>query len=134
LLERDTHSVESIVKTLSQLEGDIDELDSKVEELKRRLIVHSNEEIERLKQQIITFAENEAKKIVDMAKTEVESDSAAITKESDESLTKIKKNIDSMSDMIVDKIAKMIISGPISPSNVQTDESVTNPVEQIHGK
>jgi F0F1-type ATP synthase membrane subunit b/b' len=114
LLERETHSVESIIKALSELEKDIDMISSKVEELKKRMINQSHEEIGKLKQQIISTAQEEAKKIIDKAKTEAEEESVVITKESEENLARIRKNIDSLSDIIVDKIVKMIVKGSVS--------------------
>jgi F0F1-type ATP synthase membrane subunit b/b' len=114
LLERETHSVESIIKALSELEKDIDMISSKVEELKKRMINQSHEEIGKLKQQIISTAQEEAKKIINKAKTEAEEESVVITKESEENLARIRKNIDSLSDIIVDKIVKMIIKGSVS--------------------
>jgi F0F1-type ATP synthase membrane subunit b/b' len=114
LLEQETHSVESIVKALSELEKDIDMISSKVEELKKRMINQSHEEIGKLKQQIISTAQEEAKKIINKAKTEAEEESVVITKESEENLARIRKNIDSLSDTIVDKIVKMIVKGSVS--------------------
>jgi F0F1-type ATP synthase membrane subunit b/b' len=114
LLERETHSVESIIKALSELEKDIDMISSKVEELKKRMINQSHEEVGKLKQQIISTAQEEAKKIIDKAKAEAEEESVVITKESEENLARIRKNIDSLSDIIVDKIVKMIIKGSVS--------------------
>jgi V/A-type H+/Na+-transporting ATPase subunit G/H len=114
LLERETHSVESIIKALSELEKDIDMISSKVEELKKRMINQSHEEIGKLKQQIIFTAQEEAKKIIDKAKTEAEEESVVITKESEENLARVRKNIDSLSDITVDKIVKMIVKGSVS--------------------
>jgi F0F1-type ATP synthase membrane subunit b/b' len=112
-LERETHSVESIIKALSELEKDIDMISSKVEELKKRMINQSHEEIGKLKQQIISTAQEEAKKIIDKAKAEAEEESVVITKESEENLARIRKNIDFLSDTIVDKIVKMIVKGSV---------------------
>lgn len=114
MLERETHSVESIIKALSELEKDIDMISSKVEELKKRMINQSHEEIGKLKQQIISTAQEEAKKIIDKAKTEAEEESVVITKESEENLARVRKNIDSLSDITVDKIVKMIVKGSVS--------------------
>jgi F0F1-type ATP synthase membrane subunit b/b' len=114
LLERETHSVESIIKALSELEKDIDIISSKVEELKKRMINQSHEEIGKLKQQIISTAQEEAEKIIDKAKAEAEEESVVITKESEENLARIRKNIDFLSDIIVDKIVKMIVKGSVS--------------------
>lgn len=113
MLERETHSVESIIKALSELEKDIDMTSSKVEELKKRMINQSHEEIGKLKQQIISTAQEEAKKIIDKAKAEAEEESVVITKESEENLARIRKNIDFLSDTIVDKIVKMIVKGSV---------------------
>lgn len=113
MLERETHSVESIIKALSELEKDIDMISSKVEELKKRMINQSHEEIGKLKQQIISTAQEEAKKIIDKAKAEAEEESVVITKESEENLARIRKNIDFLSDTIVDKIVKMIVKGSV---------------------
>ena len=114
MLDRETHSVESIIKALSELEKDIDMISSKVEELKKRMINQSHEEIGKLKQQIISTAQEEAKKIIDKAKAEAEEESVVITKESEENLARIRKNIDFLSDIIVDKIVKMIVKGSVS--------------------
>ena len=133
MLEQETHSVESIVKALSELEKDIDMISSKVEELKKRMINQSHEEIGKLKQQIISTAQEEAKKIINKAKTEAEEESVVITKESEENLARIRKNIDSLSDTIVDKIVKMIVKGSvssISEGKRKPNEDIPNPVEQ----
>jgi hypothetical protein len=49
-LERQSYSVEGIIKALSELEGDLDAISSKVEELKKHMINKSQEEIENLNQ------------------------------------------------------------------------------------
>jgi F0F1-type ATP synthase membrane subunit b/b' len=133
-LERETHSVEGIIKALSELESDIDAISSRVEELKKRMINQSHEEIEKLKQQIISTAQEEAKKIVDKAKIDAEAESVVITKESEENLARIKKNIESLSDTIVDRIVKMLVKGSvssISEGKHKSNEGIPNPVEQI---
>lgn len=134
MLERESQSVEGIVKALSELEGDIDVISSKVEELKKHMIIHSNGEIEKLKQQINSTAQKEAKQIIDKAKTEAESDSVAIAKEAEENIERIRKNIDSLSDAIVNKIVKMVIKGSVSSisgARRKPNETLSNPVGQI---
>jgi len=134
LLERESQSVEGIIKALSDLEGDIDAISSKVEELKKHMIIHSNEEIEKLKQQINSAAQKEAKQIIDMAKTEAESDSVAIAKEAEENNARIRKNIDSLSDTIVNKIVKMVIKGSVSSisgAKRKPNETLSNSVGQV---
>jgi F0F1-type ATP synthase membrane subunit b/b' len=133
-LERESYSVESIVKALSELERDIDVVNFKVEELKKRMINWSHGEIEKLKQQIITAAKGEAERITDTAKKEAEEESVIITKESEENLSRIRKNIESLSDTITEKIVKMIVKGSvtsISGGKRKPSESIPNPTEQI---
>lgn len=134
LLEQESQSVEGIIKALSELEGDIDVISSKVEELKKHMIIHSNEEIEKLKKQINSTAQKEANQIIDKAKTEAESDSVVIAKEAEENIARIRKNIDSLSDTIVNKIVKMVIKGSVSSisgAKRKPNETVSNPVGQV---
>src|SRR5918911_843521 len=63
-------SVEVIINALAELEKDIDNLNLKIEEMKKRMMIYSNEQIENLKQQTISIANEEAKKIIDIAKKE----------------------------------------------------------------
>ena len=115
MLEQESYSVESIVKALTELEHDIDLVNIKVEELKKRMINWSHDEIEKLKQQIITAAKEEAEQITNNAKKEAEEESVIITKESEENLSKIRKNIESLSDTIPDKIVELIVKGSATP-------------------
>jgi V/A-type H+/Na+-transporting ATPase subunit G/H len=134
LLEQESYSVEGIVKALTELERDIDVVNFKVEELKKRMINWSHDEIEKLKQQIITAAKKEAEQITDKAKKEAEEESVIITKESEENLSRIRENIESLSDTITDKIIKMIVKGsvtPVSSGKSKPTESIPNSKEQI---
>jgi hypothetical protein len=134
LLEQESYSVESIVKALSELERDIDLVNFRVEELKKRMINWSHDEIEKLKQQIITAAKEEAKQITDKARKEAEEESIIITKESEENLARIRKNIESLSDTITDNVIKMIVKGSVtsvSSRKRKPTETIPNPTEQI---
>ena len=95
-------NVESIINALSELEDDLDNINNKTDEMKRRLINSSHEQIEHLKENIITLANGEAKKIIDSARQEAEKESSTILKESDNELANIKKNIESSYDKAVD--------------------------------
>jgi V/A-type H+/Na+-transporting ATPase subunit G/H len=114
-LEQKTSSVEVIINALSELEKDMDTLNSKVEEMEKRLVAYSNEEIEKLNQQIVALANDEAKKIVDAAKAEAEKESSLIEAEADKNLAKIKESIDSSYDKAVDTIVNTILT--INDSN-----------------
>lgn len=104
-------SVENIINALSELEDDLDNINTKTEEMKRRLINSSHEQIEHLREKIISLANEEAKRIVDTAKKEAEEESSLIRKEADEELAKIKKNIESSYAKAVDAAVKIILKG-----------------------
>ena len=102
-------SVEVIINALAELEKDIDNLYLKIEEMKKRMMIYSDEQIENLKQQTISIANEESKKIVDIAKKEAEDESALIAKDADKRLSDIKKNIDSALDKAVDNSVNMVL-------------------------
>jgi vacuolar-type H+-ATPase subunit H len=105
-----SHSaVDSIIGALSQLETEIDGMNARVDEMKRRMLAHSNEQVEKLKQQITAVANEEAKKIVDAARAEAEAESSQIMKDTEKNLASIKKNIDASFDKAVDSIVKTVL-------------------------
>jgi F0F1-type ATP synthase membrane subunit b/b' len=110
-------AVETIVAALSELEGDIDGLYVRVEEMKKRLMAHSNEEVEKLKQQVIAMANEEAKQIVDRARAEAEAESEKIGEMGRANIANLKKNVNSSFDAAVDSIVKTIL-GDISASSI----------------
>jgi hypothetical protein len=126
-------SVEVIINALAELEKDIDNLNSKIEEMKKRILIYSNEQIENLKQQTISVANEEAKRIVDIAKKEAEDESSLITRESDNRLSDIKKNIDSTLDRAVDEIVNMVLRETGS-SQVQMNNNISKADEVISKK
>jgi F0F1-type ATP synthase membrane subunit b/b' len=128
-LEQKTSSVEDIINALSDLEKDMDNVNSKVEEMQKRLMTYSDEEIEKLNQQINAIANDEAKKIVDAAKAEAEKESSLIAAEADKNLAKIKKNIDSSYDKAVDAIVKIILT--VDNSSHGDDNNNNNIVEPV---
>ena len=106
-----SHSaVETIVSALSELENDIEGMYGRVEEMKRRIIAHSDEEIDKLKQQIITLANQEANQIVDTAKAEAEAESEEIGEIGRANLANIRKNIKASFDTTVDSIVQAVLS------------------------
>ena len=104
-------NVESIINALSELEDDLENINNKTDEMKRRLINSSHEQIEHMKENIITLANGEAKKIIDSARQEAEKESSTILKDSDNELTNIKKNIESSYDKAVEVAVKIILWG-----------------------
>ena len=116
-LEQKTSSVEGIINALSELEKDLDNVNSKIDEMDKRLMAYSEEEIDKLNQEIISLANNEAKKIIDAANAEAERESSLIVDEGDKNIARIKKNIDSSYDKAVDTIVKMVLTVNDSSDN-----------------
>jgi vacuolar-type H+-ATPase subunit H len=125
-----SHSaVETIVSALSELENDIDRLYGRVEEMKKRLVVHSNEEVDKLKQQVITLANEEAKQIVNSTKAEAEAESENIGEMGRANLANIRKNIKASFDSAVDSIVQSVLGGGatiIPPTPAVTQEIEKN--------
>ncbi len=120
-----SHSaVENIVSALSELENDIDGMYGRVEEMKRRIIAHSDEEIEKLKQQIITLANQEAKQIVDSARAEAEVESEEIGEIGRANLANIRKNIKASFDATVDSIVQAVLgnTATLQPPSQNTEK------------
>ena len=110
-----SHSaVESIVGALSELENDIDGLYVRAEEMKKRIMAHSNEEVEKLKQQVTAMANEEAKKIVDSARVEAEAESEKIGESGRATVANLKKNINSSFDAAVDNIVRTVLGDTTS--------------------
>ena len=124
-----SHSaVDSIIGALSQLEADIDGMNARVDEMKRRMMARSNEQVEKLKQQITALASEEAKKIVDGAKTEADAESEKIAEMGRASVAGIKKNINSSFDRAVDSIVKTVL-GDTTPALTKADTKSTQPAK-----
>jgi F0F1-type ATP synthase membrane subunit b/b' len=119
-----SHSaVETIVSALSELENDIDGQYGRVEEMKKRIIAHSNEKIEKLKQQITTLANEEARQIVDNAKAEAEAESENLGEMGRANLANIRKNIKASFDATVDSIVQAVLGNtttiPVTSQKVE---------------
>ena len=67
--------MEGIINTLSEFENNVENLNSNIEELKKRMLSYSNSEIEQLRQKIIKLANEEAERILNDAKKESEKES-----------------------------------------------------------
>jgi vacuolar-type H+-ATPase subunit H len=124
-----SHSaVETIVSALSELENDIDTIYGRVDEMKRRIITHSDEEIEKLKQHIITIANEEAKQIVDSTKAEAEAESEKIGEIGRANLATIRKNIKASFDATVDSIVQAVLGDATTmPVTTQKMEKNSQP-------
>jgi V/A-type H+/Na+-transporting ATPase subunit G/H len=122
-------AVETIVTALSALENDIDGLYVRAEEMKKRIMAHSNEEVEKLKQQITMLANEEAKKIVDSAKAEADAESEKIAEMGRASVAGIKKNINSSFDRAVDSIVKTVLGDTTPAAAAKAEAKSTQPAK-----
>jgi vacuolar-type H+-ATPase subunit H len=104
-------SVERIVCALSELASDIDSVSSKVYEMKKGLMVHSEQEISNIRERVIEIAKEEAEKIMNISKEEAEKESAKILEEADQNLTKVRTNIESSFNECVDIVLKSVFTG-----------------------
>lgn len=134
-----SHSaVETIVSALSELENDIDGMYGRVEEMRRRIIAHSDEEIENLKQQIITLANEEAKQIVGRAKAEAEAESEEIGEIGRANLANIRKNIKASFDTTVNSIVHAVLGDtatatlPVTTQKVETKSQPSSSSSSVH--
>lgn len=115
-----SHSaVESIIGALAQLETDIDGMNARIDEMKKRMMARSNEQVEKLRQQIISMANEEAKKIVESAKAEADAESATVMKDAEKNLASIKKNIDASFDKAVESIVKTVLGQEASKAELK---------------
>jgi vacuolar-type H+-ATPase subunit H len=115
-----SHSaVETIVGALSELENDIDGLYARTEEMKKRIMAHSNEEVEKLKQQVAAMANEEAKRIVDGARAEAEGESEKINEAGRATVANLKKNINSSFDAAVDSIVRTVLGDTTQTAKVR---------------
>ena len=102
-------SVEQIINALSSLETDLDNLGSRVHDMKKRIISYSATEIEKQKQKVIVIANEDAKGLIDTARKEAENESAIIMAETEKITSTTKKNIDSSLPRAVEFVVKTIL-------------------------
>jgi len=117
-------SVEQIIDALSSLETDLDNLNSRVNDMKKRIIAYSISEIEKQKQKVIAIANEDAKAIIDTARKEAENESAVIMAETEKITTTTKRNIANSLPHAVDFVVKTI-SGQTDLINTSRNRSTS---------
>lgn len=123
-----SHSaVESIIGALAQLETDIDGMNARVDEMKKHMMAHSNEQVEKLRLQIISMANEEAEKIVESAKVEADAESATVMKDAEKNLASIKKNIDASFDKAVESIVKTVLGQEAPKAELKEKPAAAKP-------
>jgi len=108
-MSQTTTKVDGIIKTLSNLEANIDSLNEKLADMKKHLNSTAQKEIDQLMEKVKNMATKEAEHIITESKTKAESESAKILQEGDKNLADIQQNIDSNFDSAVKESVSTIM-------------------------
>lgn len=101
--------VSGIIKSLSDLEDDLDSLNTTVADMKKNLNIEAENEIDKLMERIHQMATKEAEAIINQAKEKANVESANISKEGEKKLAKIQSNIDANFDDAVNRIMSTVL-------------------------
>jgi V/A-type H+-transporting ATPase subunit G/H len=101
--------VSKIIKSLADLENDIDSLNVKVAEIKKSLNSQTLKEIDSLKEQVTQMAIKEAESIIAETKSKAQAQSKKIASDGAAKLEKLKSTIDAKFDTAVDSVVSTIL-------------------------
>lgn len=101
--------VSKIIKSLSELENDIDSLNAKVTDMKKSLNSKALKEIDSLKDKVTQMAIKEAESMISETKQKAEQQAKKIATEGTAKLEKLKATIDSKFDEAVDSVVSTIL-------------------------
>lgn len=101
--------VSKIIKSLSELENDIDSLNSKVGDMKKSLNSKAIKEIDSLREKATQMAMKEAESMIAQTKARAEQQAKKIASDGQANLEKLKATIDSKFDEAVDSVVSTIL-------------------------
>jgi V/A-type H+-transporting ATPase subunit G/H len=101
--------VSKIIKSLADLENDIDSLNVKVADMKKSLNSKAQKEIESLKEKVNQMAMKEAESIISETKSKAEQQAKKIASDGAAKLEKLKSAIDSKFDEAVDSVVSTLL-------------------------
>jgi len=101
--------VSKIIKSLFELENNIDSLNEKVADIKKTLTSKTQSELEALKSQVTQMAIKEAESIILETKARAEQQSKKIVAEGEAKLAKLKSTVESKSNEAVDSVVSTIL-------------------------
>jgi len=104
-----TSKVDVIIKSLSGLEDNIDSLNEKLADMKKKLNSTVQREIEKNMQKTTEMATSEAEGIIKNSKEKADTESKKILSNGDSKIAEIKKQIDSNFDEAVDHVVETIL-------------------------
>lgn len=101
--------VSEIIKSLNELEDDLDSLDGKVEEMKKQLSVMTLNQINTMLEKTRDLATKEAETMINDAKEQAATQSAQIEQEGQSKLDNIQSNIDANFDKAVKYVVSTVL-------------------------
>ena len=102
-------NVEGIIKTLSELEDNIDSLNARVEEMKKKMHARCENEIEKSRERVVEMATKESESIISQARDTANQEAKKILSEGEKNLVEIRKKIDTKFDEAVEYAVSSIL-------------------------
>jgi len=101
--------VEGIIKTLSELEENIDSLNEKVADMKKKLHARVEKEVENLREKVVEMATKESESIISKTRDAANQDAKKILDDGEKSLSEIKIKISEKFDEAVEDTVSSIL-------------------------
>jgi len=101
--------VDVIINALSGLEDDVDSLNTKIADMKKKLNTKTQNEIDKIMEQTTKMATQEAESLISQSREKSKIQADQILKKGEENLAKIKAQIDSKFDQAVDHVASIVL-------------------------
>lgn len=101
--------VSDIIKSLNELEGDLDSIDDKVAEMKKQFAVKAPNIVDTLLGKVTEMATAEAETIINTAKEEANIEAAKIEEAGQSKLSEIQSNIDANFDNAVKHVLSTVL-------------------------
>lgn len=101
--------VDAIIKALSGLEQDIDSMNEKIADIKKRLNQKAQKEIEKLHEEISQMATKEAESMIAEAREKAQSEAQRILTSGEVNLKDVKNKIDTNFNEAVDHVVSTVL-------------------------
>ncbi|MEK6877316.1 MAG: hypothetical protein AABZ49_01675 [Thermoproteota archaeon] len=101
--------VEGIIKTLSELEENIDSLNEKVADMKKKLHARVENEIENLREKVVEIATKESESMISKTKDAANQDAKKILNDGEKSLVEIKTKINEKFEEAVEETLSSVL-------------------------
>ena len=101
--------VTGIIKSLNMLEDDLDSLNGKVSDMKKRLSIKAQSEIDVLLEKIREMATKEAEVIINTSKEKATTESAKIIQKGETQLSELQSKIDANFDEAVSHVVSTVL-------------------------